>query len=261
MRIFSLSRKKILFILVTGIFVLVFNMFPNQSRGVVYSVSAPVQSWVFGIGQGVAGFFNRFQATDSIKENILLRTENMQLRQELITLESARKENEQFRQALDLEVSSSLSLIAGEAVAKDVSGNILFVNKGKKQGIEKDFPVITAQKVLVGRVINVFEETSHVQLLWHPETSFDASLVKEGFVGVVKGKGSSQLLLDLVEQGVELVPGDIVATSTLSGLFPENLLVGEVIEILTTDQAAFQQARVQPYFHIGAYAPLFFVIQ
>ncbi|MBU0647787.1 hypothetical protein KJ855_01255, partial [Patescibacteria group bacterium] len=47
-----------------------------------------------------------------------------------------------------------------------------------------------------------------------------------------------------------LALGQVVTTSSIDPNIPENLLLGEIIEIKKTDQDIFQQAILKPYFDI-----------
>ena len=125
--------------------------------------------------------------------------------------------------------------------------------------MQKGFSVITPEKVLVGKVLEVFKESALVQLLSHSNTSFDAKVSEKGIVGVLRGQGGSKAVLDLVLQEVTLEQGDIVVTSNLTGLFPPNLLVGTIKEVQSTDQAVFQKATIDLFFDLS-FSPFIFVI-
>ena len=57
-------------------------------------------------------------------------------------------------------------------------------------------------------------------------------------------------MLDLVPQEDEFHALDVVLTSNLGDMFPENLLVGKVEEVLKSGENPFQKANVKPFFNL-----------
>jgi rod shape-determining protein MreC len=60
------------------------------------------------------------------------------------------------------------------------------------------------------------------------------------------GSITGALSIDLIPQDAELQAGDLVFTSGIGGLFPSNILVGQVSSVRQEAQALFQKATVQP---------------
>ncbi|MDP4007469.1 MAG: rod shape-determining protein MreC, partial [bacterium] len=59
-----------------------------------------------------------------------------------------------------------------------------------------------------------------------------------------------RVLLDLIPKEEELEEGDVVVTSSLGGVFPDDLLVGELQYVQKSDLTAFQGGAVKPFFQI-----------
>ncbi|MDP2910266.1 MAG: rod shape-determining protein MreC, partial [bacterium] len=78
--------------------------------------------------------------------------------------------------------------------------------------------------------------------------------------GVIKGLGDFNLLLDLIPLEKEVSPGDIIVTSCLGGIFPDNLLVGEVKKVEKTDIESFQQADIEPIFDLSKSRNVFIIL-
>jgi len=120
-------------------------------------------------------------------------------------------------------------------------------------------PVITSQKVLVGKVGEAYDNFSEVILIYNKESSFDAKIQDKNVSGLIKGKGNLQLLLDLIPLDKEISAGDIVVTSALSGDFPEGILVGKVKSVKKNELEPFQQAEIIPSFDFKEIDQLFII--
>jgi len=59
-------------------------------------------------------------------------------------------------------------------------------------------PVITEEKVLLGRIEEVYRNFSKVMLISNKKSSFDAEVQGKDVTGLVKGRGNFNLILDLV---------------------------------------------------------------
>ena len=158
---------------------------------------------------------------------------------------------------LGLEKDFKLTLV--QVIGKDISQDLLLINKGAKDGLAKNLPVITEQKNLVGRISEVYDDFSKVMLISDKDSSFDAKISEQEIFGVVKGKGGLNLFIDRVPQDKEIKSGDILVTSVLGGVFPAGLLVGEIKEVKKSDLEPFQQAEISPFFDIGKLGNLFVI--
>jgi rod shape-determining protein MreC len=106
-------------------------------------------------------------------------------------------------------------------------------------------PVVTDQG-LVGRVDAVINSAARVQLITDTSSAVNVRLEKAKTEAILTGTVSGDLELDLVPQDVTLAPGDLVLTSGLSGGFPADLIVGQVLNSRKRDADLFQQAVIQP---------------
>jgi rod shape-determining protein MreC len=250
MRFFSLKSKVFGVVAVIAL-LFTLNIFSSNVRGFFFGVFSPVQGFFWDFGQTSSQFFSGlFHAVSLKRENIRLQEHMLQLQQELLSLESVRQENEQLRKALALGIEKKFSIISSRIIGKDPSQDILILNKGGADGVQEGMAVITPGQAAVGRIGEVFETASRVVLLSHPASSFDAKIVREGVVGLVQGKGGYEASLDLIPQESKVVPGDIVASASLGGIFPEDLLVGEVKDVKASNEKSFQQANLSLFFDV-----------
>ena len=259
MRFFSL-KNKVFGVAAVVALLFVLNIFSGNVRGFFLGFFSPVQGFFWDIGQTSSQFFSGFLNAVSLKkENIRLEEHMLQLQQELLSLEGVRQENEQLRKALSLGIEKKFSIISSRIIGKDPSQDILILDKGGTDGVQEGMAVVTPGQAAVGRIEDVFETASRVVLLSHPASSFDAKIVREGVVGLVQGKGGYEASLDLIPQESRVMPGDIVVSASLGGIFPEDLLVGEVQEVKAGNEKSFQQASLSLFFDMRE-AGLLFII-
>jgi len=193
------------------------------------------------------------------KETEDLRLENQELIWQIAVLTELKRENETLRGALELGLEKELELMLVRVINKDISQDSILVNKGRKEGVLEGSAVITAQKVLLGKVRTVYESFSEVVLISNKESSFGARIPERDADGVIKGKGSFNLSLDLIPREKEISEGDVVITSALGDVYPPGLLVGQIKTIKKSDVDPFQSAEVKAAFDINNLDYLFIV--
>ncbi|MEJ2756953.1 MAG: rod shape-determining protein MreC [Anaerolineales bacterium] len=67
-----------------------------------------------------------------------------------------------------------------------------------------------------------------------------------GTSAVLSGSITSDLGLDLIAQDEKVEPGDLILTSGLGGVYPQDILVGQVASVRSSATELFQQGAVQP---------------
>ncbi|XOA43168.1 MAG: rod shape-determining protein MreC [Candidatus Nealsonbacteria bacterium] len=256
------QRLKVGIIIFIIISLFLFNLSPFSERikNFFYSLSEPVQKWLWEKGGGISDFFEMILRMKRLEqENEKLKLENQELKSKDTKLEQLRRENETLRTALNLNLQEEFKLIISQVIGKEIAGDYLIIDKGSEDGIAFGFPVITQQKSLVGKVIQVYESTSKIQLLTSKDNSFDVEIFEKEIYGLAEGKGNFNLLLELIPREKEINLTDKIITTTLGGNFPEGLLVGEIKKVKKSDVASFQEAEIQPAFDIREIDYLFLI--
>jgi rod shape-determining protein MreC len=250
----------IIFFLIAFFIVLNLTGFSKEVKNFFYLISSPVQKTLWRAGDNLADFFEAISESKKLKkENEELLLKNQELEAENARLKVVKEENEVLRGALEIGLEKEFKLLLSDVIGKDISQDTLLINKGSKDGILKNFPVITQQKALVGKCGEVYESFSKVILISNKESSFDAKISDSDIQGVVKGKGGLKLFLDLIPQEEEVNEGAIVVTTALGGVFPEGLLVGEIEKVLKSDIQPWQEVEIKPTFDIKELETLFVI--
>lgn len=225
-----------------------------------FNLSSSSQKILWNAGDGVsdflAGFFQRAYLEKKMNEFEL---ENQKLLGEVIALEKSEKENTLLREALGIGLEKEFELELCQIINKDIYQDSILIGKGSEDGISEGSPVITSQKVLLGRIGEVYGDFSEVVLTTNKDSAFDAVISGKDIYGVAKGKGNMGIFLDLVSKEEEIMEGDLVASAALGGIFPEGLLVGQVKEVEKTDIKAFQTAELVPSFDLKSLKEVFII--
>ena len=265
MRFLRPKRKiLILIIIVIAGLLVIFSLnlpfFQKQLKGFFYFISSPIQKTLWRAGDKVSDFFEVIGEIRNLKrENEELKLKNQELVSQIAQLAELKKENEVLRDALGIGLEKEFKLVLAEVVSKDISQDSILINKGSKDGIRKNLPVIGQQKNLIGKIGEVYEKFSRVILISNKESSFDAQIPEKDISGVVEGKGNLQIFLDFVPQEKEIKEGDFIITASLGGIFPKGLLVGEIGKVLRSDVEPFQQAKIKPAFDIRELETVFII--
>ena len=184
-----------------------------------------------------------------------IRAENQRLQSELDTvklrnqeLEGLAAENKRLAALLEFKSArGAAQMVAARVIGSDASVGtsrvIYVINRGRRDGLQPDMPVITPDGV-VGKTLEVFGDTAQVQLLSDKESGVGALLSDSRTVGVVRGQGEPWLLMDFVVNSEPVTAGERILTSGLDRIFPKDLPVGTVID--TTPGTPHQKIRVQP---------------
>jgi len=264
-KLMRLNRKfekniGIIIFIIISIFILNLSPFSRGIKDFFYSISSPIQLWLWEKGSNTSGFFSSILKAEDLKqENESLKAQNQDLISGNIELERLKRENEILRTALGLGLEKEFDLEIAHVIGKEISDDYLIINKGFSNGIRSGFPVITENKVLIGKITEVYENISKAELLSSKNSSFDIEILEKDIYSLAKGKGNSEILLDLIAREEKIDIGDKVITSALGGNFPKALLVGEVKNIKKSDTAAFQQAEVKLSFEIKDLRDIFII--
>jgi rod shape-determining protein MreC len=126
------------------------------------------------------------------------------------------------------------------------------INLGISSGIKVDMPVMNGDG-LIGRVVDVGANWSRVMTIVDSMSGVSAIVERTRDYGMLKGtvstgdEGEAVLTMGLLPLDADLVPGDKVITSGLSGEFPKGIPIGEVTEVSTSSNGMKNEAVVTPW--------------
>lgn len=206
---------------------------------------------------------NLYELKDSLKKTItapfrraLIREEeNEQLKAELAQLKRQRqayheamRENKRLKSLLTLKEIESRYVTSAQVIAKNIDqwSNTLTLEKGSKDGLEKNMAAIT-EKGLLGKLSNVSPSYSQLLLLTDITFSVAVRLQESRAEGVLSGTGFRTCKLKYIPYEEKVEEGDIVITSGLDSLFPPGIPVGFISKKSQKEIGLFQDIEVLPF--------------
>ncbi|MBU3964599.1 rod shape-determining protein MreC [Patescibacteria group bacterium] len=256
-----IKKNQKFFWLVVAIFVIMIFVFLHRPiRSVFHSISNSLESWCWEKGQNDSNFWIGFFNATNIKiQNQNLKQENQALLGDLLGFKELEEENQRLRNALELGLAEEFKLKETVILAKDAMMDYVIINKGKQDGISEGMAVITYEKVLVGKVAEVYQDSCQVRLATDAGTKFGVKIADTNIQALAKGEGDEKLTLDLMPKDVDIPIGALVYTSGPEGGYPIGLLIGTISETSNADAEPFQTAKIDNFFKV-LNATLLFVI-
>lgn len=216
----------------------------------VLSVAAPVESALRDATRPVADFVNNLTDINRLSgENQSLQEQNERLTAEAARLKEVERELQQLRQLLDLRGDRPEdSFLAANVFAHEPNNlqDLIAIDRGRADGLQKDMVVLTQQGSLVGSVSRVLDDVAWVTLITDPTSAVSARIQESRVQGVVVGAADGTLTMEFVEETADVKEGDLVLTSGIGGRYPPGELIGQVVEVEPARQELFQAVRVQP---------------
>lgn len=224
-----------------------------------------VSSWTSArtdaVADVVAGPRNLETALEEITR---LQAENDSLRKENEQLLEAQGENQILRELFNRAADTpEYRRITADVIGQDTNPAIqsILINKGFDDGVRVGMP-IEAARGLVGQVYRVTNNAAQVALLTETASAIPVRLGSTRATGMLRGAGRGALpTIDWIDLQYQVEVGELVITSGLGGKFPENLVIGRVIDVERNEAELFQRAIVQPAVDFNALEIVFVVTE
>ncbi|MFZ4761521.1 MAG: rod shape-determining protein MreC [Alphaproteobacteria bacterium] len=142
------------------------------------------------------------------------------------------QENKNLRKLLQMAVPSASRVTAATILADNISpfSHSLLLDAGKNQGVAVGMAV-TDHQAMVGRVLEVGENSARILLLTDPQSQISARFQTSGLMAIVVGAGANDdLSLEFTEKNRPPVEGERVVTSGYDGIIPPGILIGYVVK-------------------------------
>lgn len=232
-------------------------------------VSNSMSLLLFPLPQVIAAPF-RGIATPQKTDIEKLKEENAKLLSDLSQQQGLQGDNAALRDQFQNGTIPGKSLLPAHVVGRpNVLPNVSFpeqliLDGGAKKGVAVGDGVI-AENNIVGVVTKVTDYFSEVSLVTSRGSSFSGKESATGAVGVVKGQGNGEMVLDNVLLSDSLVVGDVVVSQgnqDVSGKgYGPGLIVGKITGIDRDPSALFQKARVKTLLSLDKIGMVFIVVR
>ena len=226
----------------------------KQRKGVDFfdallmELCAPFQKASTFVIKTVRGVFQEYLFLVHLqKENSMLKQRIAELQKENHQMKEMALANERLQKLLQFREKIYPTVIAAEVIGQDPSSwfKSVTINKGEKDGVRKGMAVISPEGV-IGQILKTAPHYSTVLLITDYNSAIDSIIQRNRAKAIVEGKGENRCQLKYLLRTEEVIVGDIVVTSGLSGNFPKGLMVGEVKKVDKKGHGVFQYAELVP---------------
>ncbi len=222
----------------TGVFVLNFkalgfSIFSGAQRG-VFAVFNSIENTITAIGQ-LATLQEEYQIlSEKVEDYEFLQRSNAEIR----------KENERLTELLGFTQTYSYKTQTARIIGRDPESlySGITLDKGARDGIVKNMPVIAIQNGnvgLVGKVITVGRYTSFIMPIYDFNSHVSARIQNTRDLGLVSGNGSADgaLTLSYIKKRVmsDLQYGDMIVTSGENDNYMRETTIGTISNIEVVD--------------------------
>ena len=226
------------------------DIFLSQTFSVI---SQPFLKMSTSVSDSVGGFLDRFARTEEVYlEKEKLKAKVQELEEALVDYENIKRENDQFREFLELKQNNpDYNFEPATVIGRDATNRFasFTIDKGSLDGIEMSDPVITSDG-LVGIVWEVGLTYSHIRTILDISVEVGVYNIYTRDSGIVSGdialSGDSLCKLSYLPKNSGIASGDLVVTSGIGGVFPKDLRVGTVRSVELDSNGLSLSAVIEP---------------
>ncbi|MBU1165102.1 rod shape-determining protein MreC [Patescibacteria group bacterium] len=212
-------------------------------------ILTPIQTRIYYVGTIVNETFLGSSSIETLEQ------QNQKLNKDIekLTLENAQlkileNENENLRNQLHLIETYEKEYISCRVITRqfDDNANILILNCGSAQGIEKGMPAIVGEGIIVGTITDIKPNLSSLLLISSKTSKIATTILNvDNTSGIVTGGQDMSLKMEFIPVDLAVGVGDIVVTSSLEKKIPQNLVIGTIENVSFPPNSFFQTADIK----------------
>ena len=209
----------------------------------------PLRLKVYQTTSNLKDFFNTFSNFKEIsKKNKALEITIEKQKHFFYENKTLLKENQHLRKLLQMKKKAKYNIIIAQISYIDSLNpyETISINKGKNDGLKTNMAV-TSSLGVIGRIKEVFDEHSTIELITSTHSYTSATDSNGGTLSILSGQGNELLSLEYIVTDSNVQIGDKIFTSGISDIYKKNLYLGEITSI-DNDEKMFKEIIVKlPY--------------
>ncbi|MGB0959284.1 MAG: rod shape-determining protein MreC [Halocynthiibacter sp.] len=203
----------------------------DRMRNAMVDRFLPSFSWVIVPITAGRDMLRDFQSYQRIFE------QNNELRRELQRMKAWKEaaiqleqENARLLALNNVRLNPKLTFVTGQVMADSGSPfrQSLILNVGARDGVHEGWATMDGLG-LVGRISGVGKTTARVLLLTDVNSRVPVRIQPSGLRAILVGDNSFSPVIEFVERPEDVRPGDRIVTSGEGGVFPPDLLIGQIV--------------------------------
>jgi len=225
---------------------------PSYFEKALFACFSPIQRAVHGLVQGIGGLWSRYLDLRHVEaQNRELRDDLFRLTQKNLALENDVAGLREARELAGHVGELGPAYIIAAVIGRD-AGNIyksILINRGARDGLRYQMPVVDKSGNLIGRVINpVSAGEAMVELITDDDSAVGVESATSKVQGILYGdaKGERCWFRYVLATNEQVAEGDELVTSGFDRIYPPGLRVG-IISSVRTDGSLFKRIAVRPH--------------
>lgn len=218
---------------------------PERALSFIFS---PVAKLFQKTSATISGSLNFISTIKNINnENNELKIQNASFLRQIIELKEVARENEFFRQQLNLQNQPKMDLVFAGIVGFDpLKGQYFIIDKGSDNGLQDNQAAVDANDFFVGKVFDVQKTSAKVLLLTDSSCMVNALTQENRINGIIKGEHGLDIIMDMIPLDKQIKKDEPVITSGLDNSIPKGLLIGWVSDVVSKENEVFQKVKIKP---------------
>ena len=201
---------------------------------------APFQRAAAAVSDGVSSLWEKYTNIDAIlEENEKLTTENAELRGQMVDYDKLKAENEAYKALTNIqEQHPEMSYVSSFVIGRDPLDSFygFTLDKGSLDGVEANDAITSDEGYLLGVVTEVDLTSCKVMTILHPSFNAAGVVSRTRDNGIITGSADyaaeGLCILSNLSRSTLTKANDQVITTGLGGVFPPDVLVGVVQELV-----------------------------
>lgn len=217
-------------------------------------VLTPLQKVTSALSGGAASVWEKYTSIDDVMDrNEQLEAENAELRQQMVDYDRIKAENDAYKALARIQdTNSEASYVSAFVIGRDPLDEFggFTLDQGSTDGVAVNDAIISDRGYLLGVVVEVDATSCKVMTILHPSFNAAGVISRTRENGIITGSADyaadGQCVLTNLDRTTEARKGDQVITTGLGGVFPVNLLVGTVQEVVPEQSGKSSSAVILP---------------
>lgn len=217
-------------------------------------VLTPLQKVTSALSGGAASVWEKYTSIDDVMDrNEQLEAENAELRQQMVDYDRIKAENDAYKALARIQdTNSEASYVSAFVIGRDPLDEFggFTLDQGSTDGVAVNDAIISDRGYLLGVVVEVDATSCKVMIILHPSFNAAGVISRTRENGIITGSADyaadGQCVLTNLDRATEARKGDQVITTGLGGVFPANLLVGTVQEVVPEQSGKSSSAVILP---------------
>ncbi len=215
---------------------------------------APFQRAAAAVSNGVSSLWEKYTNIDAIlEENEKLTTENAELRGQMVDYDKLKAENEAYKALTNIqEQHPEMSYVSSFVIGRDPLDSFygFTLDKGSLDGVEANDAITSDEGYLLGVVTEVDLTNCKVMTILHPSFNAAGVVSRTRDNGIITGSADyaaeGLCILSNLSRSTLTKANDQVITTGLGGVFPPDVLVGVVQELVPEASGKSTIAVIKP---------------